>query len=92
MERRGEVAGSHSSIDGWVPAAGAGFAGRRDAGSERAGPAGKSVPSMGWFRNIGFAGSVNFHWCMAVNLRLHNTSLCLAVWPYLILLEATCPL
>lgn len=80
-------------LNRWMgPSCRAVFAGRRDARSERAGLAGKSVPSMGWFRNIGFAGSVNFHWCMAINLGLHHTSLCLAVWPYLILPEATCPL
>lgn len=25
---------------------------------------------MEWLRNIGFTGSVHFHWCMAINLRL----------------------
>lgn len=25
---------------------------------------------MEWFRNIEYAGSVNFHWCVAINLRL----------------------
>lgn len=29
-----------------------------------------SAPSMEWFRNIGFAGSVNFQWCVAISLRL----------------------
>lgn len=51
---------------------------RRQAGSgvrERC-PSGKAVPSVEWFRNIGFAGSVNFHRRMAIKLRLHHTALC----------------
>lgn len=78
-EREGEAAGSRSWNQQKGPSCVAGFAGRLDAGSESAIPACKSVSSMERFRNIGFAGSVNFHWCMAINLRLHHTSLCPAV-------------
>lgn len=43
----------------------AGLAGRLDAGSETAVPE-QPAPSVEWFRRMGCAGSVHFHWCVAV--------------------------